>query len=307
MTMDIVGHRNIFYIISGALLLGALVAVLVFGLRLGVDFTGGSLVEVSFAPARPPVADLAGRLTPMFGAVRLQPTGERGLILRLRHLSEAEHQELLRVLGPAGSGIIEKRFDTVGPTIGGELRRKSILAIAIVMLLIVSYITWAFRTVSAPAAPGRSAGLASWKYGVTTVIALLHDVLIPTGFFAVAGRLYGFEVETLFVTAIFTILGLSVHDTIVVFDSIRENLKKSRSPGDFGALVNASVRETLVRSINTSLTVALAMVAVYLLGGATTKIFSLTLVIGVIAGTYSSIFIASPLLVTWYERQGGRA
>lgn len=192
---------------------------------------------------------------------------------------------------------MERRFDTIGPTIGQELRTKSLIAIALVILLIVSYIAFAFRSVSQP--------LASWKYGATTVVALIHDVIIPAGFFAVAGRFLGFEVDTLFVTAVLTILGFSVHDTIVVFDRIRENLKRPSFRGDFEALVNQSVRETLVRSLNTSLTVILALAAVYFFGGVSTKVFSVTLIVGIVVGTYSSIFIASPLLVTWNNFRRG--
>lgn len=297
--MNIVGHRKIFYVLSGALMLGAALSIIVFGLHLGIDFTGGSLVEVEFTGPRPSADDLVLRLMSVFGSaesgIRLQPSGERGLIIRLRHISEAEHRSLL---GTLGGGVVEKNFDTIGPAIGAELERDSLVAIVLVIVLIVSYVAFAFRKVSAP--------VASWKYGVATVAALAHDVLIPTGLFALGGRLYGVEADALFVTAILTILGFSVHDTIVVFDRIRENLKKSNSRADFGAIVNQSVNETFTRSINTSLTVALAMIAVYLFGGVTTRVFSLTLVVGVIVGTYSSIFIASPLLVTWYERRSGR-
>lgn len=300
--MNIVGHRRIFYAVSAFFIAASIAAMAVWGLRLGIDFTGGSLVEVEFRASRPSMEESSRWLAPLdLGEARLQPTGDRGLLLRLRHLSEAEHQAVLAALDPAAGGLIEKRFDTVGPTIGRELARKSLIAIALVVLLIVSYITFAFRKVSQPVALGRTAGLASWKYGLTTVFALAHDVIIPAGFFALAGRLYGFEVDTLFVTAVLTILGFSVHDTIVVFDRIRENLALASNSDGFGALVNSSVAQTLTRSINTSLTVVLALAAVYFFGGATTEIFSLTLIIGIVVGTYSSICIASPLLVTWHQ------
>ena len=298
--MDIVAHRKTFYFISAALFLASIASVFLWGLKFGIDFTGGSLIEVEFSGSRAPVEELTRRLAPLnLGEVRMQPTGEQGLFIRLRHIDEPTHQAVLAALtagrpdGQSDSDVSEKRFDTIGPTIGKELAKKSILAVILVIFLIVSYIAWAFRKVSLP--------IASWKYGITTVVALIHDVVIPTGFFAVLGRFYGFEVDTLFITAILTILGFSVHDTIVVFDRIRENLKNSNTQGDFGVLVNRSVRQTFTRSVNTSLTVVLAMIAVYIFGGETTRAFSLTLVIGVIVGTYSSIFIASPLLVTWYS------
>lgn len=294
--MNIVGWRKIFYGFSGALFIASIVLVAAFGLRIGIDFTGGSLLEAEFRGARPPVEDVAKRIAPLnLGEARLQPAGERGLIIRLRHIDEPTHQLLLAALGSDAS---EKRFDTVGPTIGRELRAKSIVAVAVVILLIVFYIAFAFRKVSEP--------VQSWKYGVATIVALVHDVVIPTGLFALAGRFLGFEVDALFVTAILTILGFSVHDTIVVFDRIRENLKKSHNQRDFAALVNRSVNETFTRSINTSLTVILALAAVWFFGGESMRAFSATLIAGIIAGTYSSIFIASPLLVTWqqFQRKG---
>ncbi len=313
--MDIVGRRKIFYAFSGLLVSASILALVVFGLNLGIDFTGGSLIEVEFSGQRPATAELRERIAGLnLGEVRLQPASGEGVILRLKHVDEATHQEILARLGGVSRAddlapsplprtpIVERRFDTIGPTIGRELARKSILAVALVVLLIVSYIAWAFRNISRPAAlKDEFRPLASWKYGLVTVAALAHDVLIPAGFFAVAGRFWGYEVDTLFVTAILTILGFSVHDTIVVFDRIRENLKKAGSTYDFAVLANQSVNETFVRSLNTSLTVLIALGAVYLFGGATTKIFSLTLILGIIVGTYSSIFIASPLLVTWHQ------
>lgn len=288
--MDIVKQRRIFYIFSGILIAASLLSIGIWGLKLGIDFTGGSILEVEFQEARPPVTEIDTLIAPLeLGETRLQPTGERGLILRSRHLSEDEHQDLLAALGD----VQEKRFDTVGPIIGRELRRDSIIAIVLVNTFILIYIAWAFRKVSRP--------VASWKYGVTTIVALAHDVLIPTGLFAALGHFLGFEVDTLFVTALLTILGFSVHDTIVVFDRIREHLRKSSHPNDFQGLVTASIRETITRSINTSLTVVLALLAVYFFGGETTRLFSLTLIAGIVVGTYSSIFIASPLLVTWHR------
>lgn len=297
--MNIVGHRKIFYIFSGLLFVASIAALAVWGLKLGIDFTGGSIAEVEFKTSRPSVGELQVGIKDLnLGEVRFQPSGERGLLIRTRHLTEAEHQVLLRTLaagagGEASAVLTEKRFDAVGPTIGQELKRKSLIAVVLVILLIVSYIAFAFRKVSQP--------VVSWKYGITTVAALIHDVIIPAGFFAVAGHFLGYEIDTLFVTAVLTILGFSVHDTIVVFDRIRENLTKNRPGDDFEGLVNRSVNQTLARSINTSLTVLLALAAVYFFGGDSTKVFSLTLMIGIIAGTYSSIFIASPLLVTWHK------
>ncbi len=297
--MDIVGHRKIFYAVSGILVAASITALAVLGLNLGIDFTGGSLIEIEFQDERPGLAAIREALRPLdLGELKLQPTDERGLLIRLRHIDEPTHQEILKRTSHL-SPVTEKRFDTIGPTIGLELRRKSLLAISLVVFLILLYVAWAFRKV-VRLAPGGVEGPRAWQYGLATIIALLHDVLIPTGLFSFLGIIRGYEADTLFVTALLTILGFSVHDTIVVFDRIRENLKRQESP-DFAGMVNVSVNQTLTRSINTSLTVLLAVLAIYLLGGEGTRLFAFTLGAGIIIGTYSSIFIASPLLVTWHQ------
>ena len=194
---------------------------------------------------------------------------------------------------PAQAGLTpnieELRFDSVGPSIGQELKRKSLYAIITVLIAIVLYIAWAFRKVSKP--------VASWKYGMTAIIALFHDVMIVLGVFAVLGRFLDMEINTAFVAAILTVLGYSVNDTIVVFDRIRENLP--RSDEDFESTVNISVNQTLRRSINTSLTTLLVLLSIFFFGGTTIRDFVLALSIGVFIGTYSSIFLASPVLVVW--------
>ncbi|MDP1709551.1 MAG: protein translocase subunit SecF [Candidatus Komeilibacteria bacterium] len=191
-----------------------------------------------------------------------------------------------------GAGIVvEDQFESIGPTVGKELLRRSIYSILAVLSAIIIYIAWAFRKVSQP--------VSSWKYGVAAVIALTHDVVIPCGIFAVLGHFWGVEIDILFITALLTMLGFSVHDTIVVFDRTRENLARARHQGSFEETVNQSVNETIRRSINTSMTAFLALLAMYLFGGDSVKYFVLALMMGIIFGTYSSIFIASPLLVVW--------
>lgn len=268
-------------------------ALALWGLKLGIDFTGGSLLEVEYsALGGPALGGKSSRPTINLPEVAVQPIGEKGLILRMPSINEAEHQVLLGELGKFGE-FEEKQFTSIGPTIGAELKRKSVWAIILVLIMIVVYISWAFREVARP--------VQSWKYGVATLVALIHDVSIPAGVFAVLGRFYGVTADTLFVTALLTILGFSVHDTIVVFDRIRENLKKLGSREDFENVVETSLRQTIGRSINTSLTVMLVMLALYFFGGASTKLFALAILIGVFFGTYSSIFIASALLVTWWK------
>lgn len=301
-------YRKIWYIFSGLLVLASLFSVFYFGLKLGIDFTGGSLLEVEFNPpaggaagGRPEISSLQKIVEGLgFGNVSLQPTGDNGLLVRLKNLNEEEHQKLLSALASTGS-LNEIRFDSIGPVIGKELQRKSIYAIVMVVVMIILYIAFAFRKVSA-GSPRGDRGVSSFKYGLMAVVALIHDVSLPTGVFAVLGKYFGVEIDILFITAILTVLGFSVHDTIVVFDRIRENLKKDVG-ADFENTVGISLKQTIVRSINTSLTVLLVLFALFFFGGESTKYFSLALIIGVAIGTYSSIFLASPLLVTLYKFQ----
>ena len=295
--MNIIGYRKIYYTVSGILVLISWVFLIVWGLKLGIEFTGGSLIEVGYKDARPAIEEIKQKLEPLnLGSVNVTPTDQNAVMLRLKDVDESTHQQILGALKD-GKELDEKRFESVGPTIGRELKTRSVQAIIIVLFAIVIYLAWAFRKVSKP--------VASWKYGVVAVLALIHDVSIPLGVFSFLGKFYGVEIDTLFVTAILTVLGFSVHDTIVVFDRIRENLKKGGAEY-FDNIVNKSVNETLTRSINTSLTVLFVLLAIYFFGGATIANFSLTLIIGIIAGTYSSIFIASPLVVSWelWARKG---
>jgi preprotein translocase subunit SecF len=284
--------RKVSYTISAVLVLSSILALFIWGLKFGIDFTGGSLLEVEFVGARPEQGALVDAInTAGIHGVTVQPTGDRGAIIRLPDLNETKHQIALQAIRQKGE-FVEKRFDSIGPTIGAELRKQSLTALVLVLLMIVLYISWAFRQVSHP--------MASWKYGVAAVIALFHDVFIPLGVFAVLGHYYGVEIDTLFVTAILTVLGFSVHDTIVVFDRIRENLHKYGKE-DFEKVVDRSIHQTIGRSINTSLTVLLVMSILFFFGGTATKFFSLALLIGIFFGTYSSIFIASAVLVSWHK------
>ena len=271
------------------------------GLKPGIDFKGGSLFEVTYSDGRPEKAELESALSPLEVGASVRPTRENGYIIRMKDLIESEQQAVREAVSFKGERkVVEERFDTVGPLLGKEAAGKSFIAIILVILCIVIFITFAFRKVSEP--------VASWKYGIITIIALLHDVLVPAGAFAVLGRFAGYEVDTLFVTALLVVLGFSVHDTIVVFDRVRENLRIShemKDRKDFATIVGNSISQTFVRSINTSLTTVIALLVLYFIGPEVTKHFSLALLIGIIAGTYSSIFIGSPLLVTvekWKKR-----
>lgn len=293
--MNIIGKKYYFLGFSGALVLASILAILLFGLHFGIDFTGGSILEIEFpnnVPSSARVVQIVDSLN--VGSVTVQPTGERGMIIRFGAVDEAMHQVIVEELRKDGGGVVvEKRFDSIGPTIGGELKQNAAIALLVAIIAIILYIAWAFRHVSEP--------VSSWKYGVAAVIALMHDILIPTAVFAVLGKFLGVPIDTLFITALLTIMGFSVHDTIVVFDRTRENLRKLKGREEFSVVVNRSVNETLARSINTSVTILLALVAIVVFGGESVRYFALALIIGIIFGTYSSIFVASPLVVLWND------
>lgn len=288
--MNIIGHRVIFYSISGCLALASIISLFVFGLALGRDFTGGTLWEIRYRENSPTPQELTEILR-AHGEKRalIQSTGSNGFIIRLPDISEERHQELFALLLEGEKKdppfVEELRFDSIGPVVGAELKHNALIALLLAVAGIIVYIAWAFRKVSKP--------ISSWIYGIIAIVALLHDVVIPAGIFAYLQV----EIDMLFVSALLTILGFSVHDTIVVFDRVRENLRKG-GEDSFAALVNRSVNETLVRSLNTSLTVVMVLAVVLFFGGESTFYFVLALLIGVVVGTYSSIFIASPLLVT---------
>ncbi|MEK7560910.1 MAG: protein translocase subunit SecF [Patescibacteria group bacterium] len=311
--MNVISHRYIYLVISGILVAGSIIAIVLYGLPLGTDFTGGSLWEVEFRDAPPPAEKVEAVFKrAALDSVTIQKTGEQGMIFRFSPVDEAMHQKLLWELTQAAGAraeyasssatsavavLMEKRFDTVGPVIGAELRQRAITAILVAMGAIILYIAWAFRGVSRP--------VSSWKYGVAAVIALCHDVIIPTGVFAVLGAFGSAEINALFITALLTIMGFSVHDTIVVFDRTRENLAASPATARFRDVVQKSINETMVRSLNTSLTVILVLFVLLFLGGEATRYFVLALIIGIMNGTYSSIFVASMLLVVWHESRFG--
>jgi len=281
--------------------MAAIISLLIWGLKPSIDFTGGSLMEIKFNIERPAIDQIQSGLSDLnLGELRVQPAGARNIILRFKTVDEETHQRILSQLkskfkdvkNDSIPALVEERFESIGPIIGQELAKKAWMAIVLASLAIILYIAFAFRKVSKP--------VESWKYGVAAVIALIHDILIVVGLFAILGHFAGFEVDSLFITALLTILGFSVHDTIVVFDRTRENLAKHYS-ADFEAVVNDSINQTIARSINTSLTILLVLSALYFLGGKTIVNFALVLIVGIIVGTYSSIFVASPLVVTWHN------
>ncbi len=294
----IIQKRNIWLGFSTVLFVVFLVALIIWGFKYGIDFTGGSLLEVSFKGNRPTVSQVETGLSGLnLSSLITQQVGQSDLMLKFQETSEETHQAILSQLSSLAkqdnSSIEELRFESVGPSIGAELKIKSLWAIFFALIAMLAYITYAFRKISRP--------VASWKFGSAAIIAMFHDSVITMGVFAALGHFYGVEINTPFVAAVLTVLGYSVHDTIVVFDRIRENLPKSEY--DFENTVNVSLNQTLVRSLNTSLTVLLVLLAIIIFGGVSIRTFALALAIGIFIGTYSSIFVASPLLVVW-EKMG---
>jgi preprotein translocase subunit SecF len=320
--MGIIKNKKIFLIIAAIIVLGSAAVVALFGIKPGIDFTGGSLMEVRYAvvPEQVVVEESVAQLGFGTASVRhSQSEAGSGYLVTTRSLGDEERASLETTLTTIGEGGELVRFTSIGPVIGQELKDKAVWAIAAVLGLIIIYVAFAFAGVGAP--------VSSWVYGFMTIIILGHDILVPVAFMSLLGKFAGAEADILFVTVLLTILGFSVNDTIVIFDRIREKLKMNRTesrrnipvPGGkdeiqisytltrpFGELVGEAIDETMTRSINTSLTVLIALIALYVFGSSVTQLFTLSLMIGIVAGAYSSIFIASPLLVLYQEWQDSK-
>ncbi|MGA2417772.1 MAG: protein translocase subunit SecF [Candidatus Staskawiczbacteria bacterium] len=297
MQINFTKYSIIYYIISGILIVATIVSLFMFGLKFGIEFVGGSNMEVQFSGTRPSNEAIQNALKGFnLGDITVQPTATNGAVLQFKGVDEATHQQILTALNNSFK-VSEKSFQYIGPSIGQELRNSTELAIVLALVAITLYIAFAFRKVSKP--------VSSWKYGITSLVALFHDVLIPIGVFSILGHFYNVEITIPVIAALLTILGFSVHDTIVIFDRIRENILR-RGMGQFEDTVNWSLTQTLGRSISTVVTVEFVLISLFFLGGETLKWFALALIIGITSGAYSSIFIASPLLVSWYKWSAGR-
>lgn len=289
MNFNFLKYRKIYYLFSGLLILGSILSVVFFGLKFGIDFLGGSLLEIEYKDSRPTPDFLKGNLKDLgLGEIIVQPTEEKGMIFRMKDIDEEIHQKVLEKLGK--DKMEEKRFETIGPVIGREIAQKTRIAIILALVSITLYVALAFRKISRI--------VASWKYSIAALIALFHDVLIPIGIFAILGKFLNVEITIPFVAALLTILGYSINDTVVVYDRIRENLLRN-SRDSFDHIVNLSLNQTLGRSLNTVLTTLFPLLAIYFLGGETIRYFALALIIGIASGAYSSIFVASSLLISW--------
>ncbi len=296
--MDVVGKRKIYLGISSLVVVLSLVLIFVLGLQPGIDMTGGTSWQVAFSGE----ADLSGIRNVFEEKAGLSPSvkraGDGSFIIRLPETGEELHQEYVVFLEEEFGGFEELNFSSIGPTIGRELRNRAVWAIILVLLAISLFIAVAFRKVSEP--------IKSWKYGFIALVTLFHDVSIPTGLLALLGYFQGIEIDTNFIVALLVVMGFSVHDTIVVFDRIRENIILHRGKRfSLREIVNESVRSTLVRSINTSLTLVFILLALMFIGPSSVFYFILTILVGTLAGTYSSIFVASPLLYVWRGKKAG--
>ncbi|RME08188.1 MAG: protein translocase subunit SecF [Anaerolineae bacterium] len=291
---DIVGKRYLYFLISFILIVPGLIGLAIWGFPLAVDFSGGSLSELHFDSGQAPPLQTVREIYAEFGYEDAEPrhSGESDLIVRSKHMDDATHAQIIQKLEEAsGSTVTVLRFESVGPTIGQEVTRRAVYTIGFASLAILFYIWYAFRGVKN-----------AHRYGISAIIAMLHDVSVVLGMQAIISHFFGWEVDTLFLTALLTVIAFSVHDSIVVFDRIRENFRLTRRK-PFEEVVNDSIVQTLSRSINTQLTVFLTLLALLLFGGSTTRHFILIMMIGLLSGTYSSIFNAAPILVVWENQE----
>lgn len=288
--MSIIKYKSIFIAIAVAMVVASFILVSHFGIKKGIDFTGGTVIEIQYATSTVQKVDI----------LALEEKGVKGFVTSpttYKFISQKSFEETDAVLKGSLDNVAYPftvtQVNTVGPTMGNEMTKKAVIAIIVVVLAILSFIAFAFREVSLP--------VASWKYGVVAMVTIVHDIIIPTGVYSFLSYKYGAEIDTLFVVALLTVMAVTISDKIVVFDRIRENLKVQGNKKSFEAIVGESLTQTFTRSVNTSLTTVLSLVALYFFGPTSTQFFALTLMVGIVVGTYSSIFVASPLLTYWHK------
>lgn len=284
--MNLIKHRKIWYLASLVIILPGTLALIFWGLKLSIDFKGGTLIELEGISDKAKVIEIASKSKIEEPSVI---STEKGVIIRAKLIDENTHKAFKQEISKI-NGVKEQRVETVGPSVSGETTRNAFISVGLASLLIVVYVAYSFRKVPKPAS--------SWEFGIAAIVALLHDALVVTGVFAILGHFYNVEIDVLFITAMLTVIGFSVHDTIVIFDRIRENLIKNTGE-NFEEIVGRSVWEMLPRTLSTSFLVWIILIVLFFFGGETIKYFILALLIGVFSGTYSSILNASPLLVTW--------
>jgi len=294
MFFDFLKYTKVYYFLFGLLVIASLVSLFSFGLNFGIDFTGGSILEIDFLEQRPSNQEIQAKLSEFnLGEFVIQPTGEKGVIIRMREVDEETHQQIIAKIGELAK-LEEKKFENIGPTVGRELRQKTIQLTVISSIVLLVYIAMAFRKISWP--------VSGWQCGVVSIVALSFDVLATIGIFSLLGKYSNVQFNIPIVAALLTILGYTINDKVIVLDRVRENILKTHEM-NFYNLVNQSLNQILVRSLSTGTCSLLILLAIFFFGGETLKYFSLALIIGIIIGTFSSLFLASPLLVSW---KGGK-
>jgi preprotein translocase subunit SecF len=296
--MNILKYTKIYLLISLLVLIPGVISLFVFGLNLSIDFRGGSIMEYEFEGRIDDASAITEGFREVFAEMEIDlfnvnVEGGNRVIARTRPVDVHENEVLKESVTEVFSGARQVSFTTIGPSVGAETTRRAFFALALATVGILLYIAYSFRNIPKP--------YSSFRFGSAAIVAMMHDAFLVLGIFSILGYLMGVEIDALFITAILTVIGFSVHDSIVVFDRVRENLKKLPHNWSFREIVNYSLGETLNRSLSTSLTVIITLFALFLLGGTTIKYFSLALLIGIVSGTYSSIFTASPVLVLWEE------
>lgn len=290
--MFIVKYKALFISIALLMVIGSVALVSHFGIKKGIDFTGGTVIEVTYASSTVPTVDVEALHKE---GVKAYPVKDGVYKFISQKSYESTTLILSTTLNKAAHPYVETQVNTVGPSLGKEMTKKAGIAIVVVVLAILAFIAFAFREVSYP--------VASWKYGVVAMVTIVHDIIVPTGVYAYMSAKYGAEIDTLFVVALLTVMAVTISDKIVVFDRIRENLKTKGGKRPFAEIVGESLTQTFTRSVNTSMTTVLSLVALYFYGPETTKFFALTLMVGIVVGTYSSIFVASPILTLWNSKK----
>jgi len=294
MQANFIKYSKVYFVVGGALMIASIVVLIGWGLKPGIDFTGGSILEVEYLNERVASEEIEQKLADLnLDSLSVQAAGEKNVIIRTKYINEETHQAVLSALG--GNQLIEeRRFESVGSVIGRELKQKTFTLVFACLIAIVFYIALAFRKVRGPVKP--------WQYALSSLISLFHDILIPLGIFAALGKFYNVEISIPVVTALLTVIGCSINNVVVVFDRIRENTIK-KGATNFGETVNDSINQTLGRCLSTTLVYLLPLIAIFFFGGETLKYFSLALILGIVAGTISAVFLASPVLVFWGNRR----
>jgi len=291
MEIPFIKFKKIFYIIFLTLVIVSLFMIFRFGFNLGIDFLGGSIIELSFEN-RPTNQQIKEKLTNLeLGELIIQPRGDTEVVIKTKEIDSEVHSKIIVQLKELSS-VKEISFESIGPVIGKEIRDKTIILVIVALITILLYISIAFIKVQRP--------LSSWQYAIISIVAMVFDILITLGALSFLGKQYGVQFNIPIITALLTVIGYTINDKVIIFDRVRENLIKL-TRDEFDEIVNKSINETMMRSMSTGISTLLVLFAIFFFGGETLKYFSLVLIIGIIIGTFSSIFLAAPLLTTWYK------